>query len=203
MEQQIIAELMARGIPQHIAVGMTANMIAESGLNPGINELRPVVAGSRGGYGLNQWTGPRRRQYEAYATERGAPLDDLDTQLDFTLWELQNTEKGAWNALSGAKTAEDAAAIYSNKFLRPGVPHMDRRLAEARRLAGMGDIPAQPQAAPYQAGQQPTVNALAPQPAPQLNFNPGYIDPATFMRPRGDLNALAMAPFMRVKSYGA
>jgi hypothetical protein len=189
MEQQIIAGLVARGIPEHIAKGMVANMIAESNLNPGINEIAPLVPGSRGGYGLNQWTGPRRRQFEAYVAERGVSPDNLDAQLDFTLWELQNTEKGAWNALSGAPDAVTAARIYSDKFLRPGIPYMDKRLSEAARLAGVaapqGGYTAQGSPPPMQAG-QPTQNALAP-------FQPQkmQLDPADFMNAP---NRLAMQP---------
>lgn len=137
MEREIIAGLMARGLPLHVAQGIVANMVQESRLDPGINEIAPLVAGSRGGYGLNQWTGPRRRAYEAFATERGAPLDDLQTQLDFTLYELQGPERGAYNALLDTTDPVQAAQVYSEKFLRPGIPHMDRRLAEARRLAGI------------------------------------------------------------------
>ncbi len=136
MEQEIIQGLMARGLPQHVAQGIVANMIAESSLNPGINEISPTVPGSRGGYGLNQWTGPRRVQFEAFARDRGASLDDLDTQLDFTLWELQNTERRAGDALAGTESATDAARVYSNQFLRPGIPHMDTRLGNAARLSG-------------------------------------------------------------------
>jgi hypothetical protein len=138
IEQQIIAGLVSRGLSLPVARGITANMIAESGLNPGINEIAPLVSGSRGGYGLNQWTGPRRRQLEAFAEQQGRPINDLDLQLDFTLWELGNTERAAMDALSGVNDPVEAARIYSERFLRPGIPHMGRRLAEARRLAGMG-----------------------------------------------------------------
>lgn len=118
---------MARGMPGHVAEGVVTRMRAESGLNTGINETNPVVAGSRGGFGLNQWTGPRRVQFENFATDRGAALDDLDTQLDFTLWELQNTEKPAYDALLATQTPEEAARVYMEKFLRPGIPHADMR----------------------------------------------------------------------------
>jgi hypothetical protein len=138
MERQIIEGLMSRGLSLPVARGITANMIAESGLNPGINEIAPLVPGSRGGFGLNQWTGPRRRQLEEYAEQQGRPIDDLDLQLDFTIWELGNTERAAMDALSGVNDPVEAARIYSERFLRPGIPHMDRRLAEARRLAGLG-----------------------------------------------------------------
>ena len=59
--------LVARGMPEHIADGFVMNFKDESGLNPGINEQAPIVPGSRGGFGLAQWTGPRRKALEAYA----------------------------------------------------------------------------------------------------------------------------------------
>lgn len=195
MEQQVLAGLVQRGIPLPVAQGMVANMIAESGLKTDINEIAPLVPGSRGGYGLNQWTGPRRRQFEAFAAERGVPASDLNTQLDFTLWELQNTEKGAWNALQGANDPIEAARIYSERFLRPGIPNMDKRLSEAARLAGvafdpnaapMGNALAQGPAAP--AGQPQ--NALAPTLA-DYGFKSQQQDVAAFLRPQ---NALALRP---------
>ena len=179
MEQQILAGLMARGVPEHIARGMIANMIVESRLDPGINEIAPLVPGSRGGYGLNQWTGPRRRQYEAFASERGKPFDDLNTQLDFTLWELQNTERGAWDAIQQAPDARAAAVLYSEKFLRPGIPNMDARMAALNGLgAGMPSAPSMPQ---QNAFSQPQ-NALANMQAVQL-------DPRMFMTSRNYLGA--------------
>lgn len=193
MEQQILAGLVQRGVPLPVAQGIVANMVAESGLNPDINEIAPLVPGSRGGYGLNQWTGPRRRQFEAYAAERGVPASDLDTQLDFTLWELQNTERRAWDALQGVNDPITAARIYSEQFLRPGIPNMDKRLREAARLAGMPFDPsmggnalatAQPATAPQ--------NALSAQPAmPAIRTT--QLDPAAFARPQ---NALSLRPIV-------
>lgn len=126
-ESEIIAGLMARGVPGYVAEGIVTRMRAESGLNTGINETNPVVAGSRGGFGLNQWTGPRRVQFENFAADRGAALDDLGTQLDFTMWELQNTEKPAYDAMLATRTPAEAARVYMEKFLRPGIPHADMR----------------------------------------------------------------------------
>lgn len=142
MQDQIIAGLLQRGVSLPVAQGIAANMRAESNLNPGINEANPVVPGSRGGYGLNQWTGPRRVAYERFAAERGVPLNDLQTQLDFTMYELQGPERQAYDALQGVNDPVQAARIYSEKFLRPGVPHMDKRLAYAAEIAGSPSIPA-------------------------------------------------------------
>jgi hypothetical protein len=160
----IIRGLIDRGLPWHVAVGVAGNMAIESdGFKTDVNEYAPLVPGSRGGYGLNQWTGPRRRQYEEFARSRGVDPSDLDAQLDFTIWELQNTEKGANAALMQAQTPEDAARIYSEKFLRPGIPHLDRRIAAANELAQGGPMQtAQNTLAPQQPQQQPQQqNALA------------------------------------------
>lgn len=181
MEREILAGLVQRGIPLHIAQGIVANMIAESRLDPGINEAAPIVPGSRGGYGLNQWTGPRRRALETAAQERGVPVNDLNFQLDYTLEELQGPERSAWAALQGARDATEAARIYSERFLRPGIPHMDRRLSEAARLAGVAPGNALAGQPPRNAlagvqGQPDQPGAYQP-PRPQL----GMLDPRAFM----------------------
>ena len=164
-EGVVIQGLVRRGLPLHIAQGIAANMIAESRLDPGINEIAPLVPGSRGGFGLNQWTGPRRRALESAAAARGVPVSDLDFQLDFTMEELRGPERRAWDALQGATSAEEAARLYSERFLRPGIPHLENRLAHARRIAGGdgdgGNALAMGQPAPRQGGDQQNALALA------------------------------------------
>lgn len=168
MEQEIIAGLVQRGLPPHVAIGIVSRMKAESRLDPGINEIAPVVPGSRGGYGLNQWTGPRRRQYEEFAASKGAAPDDLNAQLDFTVWELQNTERAAGEALASARTPEDAARIYMEKFLRPGIPHRDMS----------APVPENAFAAATPQGQQPQMpNALG---QPVFRYNALQLDPNIF-----------------------
>jgi len=192
MEREIVAGLMQRGIPYAAAVGFAGNFSVESGFNPGINEINPTVAGSRGGYGLAQWTGPRRRQYEAFAKSQGAAPDDLNAQLDFLAWELQNTEKGAAQAIFAARDPAEAARLVSEKFLRPGIPHLDNRIREATRIAGGS----------YQDAPQGQQNALAPQqePAkPQLSL----VDMRTSGGPliKSTRNALAQPFNMTPQNY--
>ena len=194
MEQQLIEGLIARGFPRHIAVGMVANMKAESSLNPGVNEAKPLVPGSRGGFGLYQVTGPRRRQYEAFAQQRGARLDDVDAQLDFLKWETENTERGAWSKVNRAQNAEEAARLISEKFLRPGIPHLQNRLKFARQLDGgttrnaLGLPPPDPQIG-FAPAQQPNILAVIdrePPQRPQLQYQVNALDPSAFMsRPYG------------------
>jgi hypothetical protein len=137
MEAAILAGLLQRGLAPHHAQGIVANMIAESRLDPGINEIAPLVPGSRGGFGLSQWTGPRRRALEAAAQQRGVPVNDKNFQLDFMMDELQGPENRAFRALQGTQNAVEAARVFSDQFLRPGIPNMGKRLREASRLSGM------------------------------------------------------------------
>lgn len=188
--------LIQRGLAPHIAAGIAGNLEVESGFDPAINEIAPLVEGSRGGFGLAQWTGPRRRQYEQFAQTRGADLADTDTQLDFLLWELGNSERRAGERLSQAKTAEDAARIFSNDFLRPGIPHLDRRIKAAARFSGepvgpydpgyAGATPFNP--APPSEQRQAGTNALD-QPQRQQQVT-NQLDPRDFMTARRPINRL-------------
>lgn len=166
----IVQALVERGLTPAQAFGVAGNMQIESdGFQTDVNEYAPLVPGSRGGYGLNQWTGPRRVQFEQFASDRGVSPSDLDTQIDFTMWELANTERRAGEALRQAQTPEEAARIYSQKFLRPGIPHLDRRVQAARELAGMGGEMPMQAPAPQQSAPQ---NVFAQQQTPQTQQNP-------------------------------
>lgn len=142
---EIRSGLIKRGLPEHIADGFMMNFQDESGLDPGINEASPLVPGSRGGFGLSQWTGPRRRALEAFAADRGAPVADVNTQLDFLMSELRGPESAAAREIFGSKTSGEAAAAIVNKFLRPAEEHRASR--EARYLGGSSRVGTGPQVA--------------------------------------------------------
>lgn len=127
--------LIDRGLQPHIADAFILNFQDESGLNPGINEAKPLVPGSRGGYGLYQLTGPRRREYEAFAAQRGVPLDSVDAQLDFLMNELQGSEAEAAKSILSAPDTATAAQAIVNNFLRPAPEHRQARAAKYGRVA--------------------------------------------------------------------
>lgn len=148
--------LQQRGLPPHVADAFVLNMQDESGLNPGINERNPIVPGSRGGFGLYQLTGPRRRAYEAFAAQRGVDPSDVDAQLDFLVTELQGPEARAAQSILSAPDTGTAAQAIVNDFLRPAPEHRQRRAA---RYAAYQGQPA--------SGGLDAVNALgAAQPVP-------------------------------------
>ena len=150
-EQSIYQGLRERGLSDAAAKAVIANAIAESNLNPGINEIAPLVPGSRGGFGLIQWTGPRRVALEREASRRGVSVSNVDFQLDYIVQELQTSERRSYNNMLRTNDPIEATRIFSDQNLRPGIPtrifsdqnlrpgipNMEKRLAEARRLAGI------------------------------------------------------------------
>lgn len=135
----IKAGLMARGLPEHVADGFIMNFMDESGLNPGINEIAPIVPGSRGGFGLYQLTGPRRTAYEQFAAQRGVDPSDVDAQLDWLMYELGGPEKNAAQAIMAAPDAGSAGAAIVDHFLRPAPEHEAARIA---KYTGGGNVTA-------------------------------------------------------------
>lgn len=135
--ESIRAGLIQRGLPEHVADAFVVNFQDESGLNPGINEAKPLVPGSRGGFGLYQLTGPRRVAYEQYAAERGLPLDSVDAQLDFMMMEGQGSEKKAFDKILSAPDKATAAQAIVNDFLRPAPEYRRER---AQRYASLGSL---------------------------------------------------------------
>lgn len=127
--------LVERGLAPHVAEGFVMNFRDESGLNPGINEANPLVKGSRGGFGLYQLTGPRRKTYEAFAAARGVDPSDVDAQLDFLVMELDGAEKSAGAKIRNTSTAGEAGAAIVNHFLRPAKEHRTSRAAKYAKFS--------------------------------------------------------------------
>ncbi len=117
------------GLTPAQASGVVGNLMRESGLQSDIEER-----GGGGGYGLAQWTGPRRDALERFAAERGKSPGDFDTQYQFLLHELRGPEGRALASLRTAQTPEQAAHIFDRDFERSGVKAMGERTANARAV---------------------------------------------------------------------
>lgn len=118
------------------AAGITGNLDLETGGFKHMQEIKPMVPGSRGGYGWAQWTGPRRVQFEAWARQNGLDPASKEANFGFLKHEMLNTPEGKVLAsLQGAQDPGQAATIFSDQYLRPGIPHMDRRVAAAQGYA--------------------------------------------------------------------
>ena len=69
----------------------------------------PGTVNSIGATGMAQWLGPRKARLMAFAKARGKNWNDFDTQLQFSLSELNGPESAAGRALRNAKTDAQGA----------------------------------------------------------------------------------------------
>lgn len=116
------------GLTREQAAGFVGNLAHETGDFKFLQEIEPLVPGSRGGYGFAQWTGPRRENFEAWSKENNLDPSSYEANLGFLVHEINNTPEGRFlGELRGAETAEEAARIVSEGYLRPGIPNMESR----------------------------------------------------------------------------
>ena len=100
-----------------------------------LQEIKPLVKGSAGGFGIMQWTGPRRRLYEAYCARNNLKPTDMMSNYKFLFVELSGSEGKDGKVLQRVKAAgtlEAKTEVFMKEFLRPGVPHLDSRISWAK-----------------------------------------------------------------------
>lgn len=91
-----------------------------------MQERRPVSG--RGGYGWCQWTGPRRRAFEAWVAENGLEIDSDAANYGFLKYELTETsEHRAVDHLKRTRSLVDGVRAFEQAFLRAGVKHYPSR----------------------------------------------------------------------------
>lgn len=100
-----------------------------------LQEISPTVKGSRGGYGWAQWTGPRRRAYEAYCKRNGKDPASDEANYAYLFVELkgiEGTEQAAVGKVSAAVGLKAKVEAFEQAYLRAGVKHYDSRLKWAQ-----------------------------------------------------------------------
>lgn len=112
--QQIVDALVAAGYPVDSARGIAAGLYSESGLNPG--NVNPTS----GATGIAQWLGTRKTGFkDKFNKDVGDAT--LEEQLQYVMWELQNTEKATGDKLrKGGMNARESAAAFIHGYERPG-----------------------------------------------------------------------------------
>lgn len=136
------------GLTVEEAAAILGNLGHESAGFAKLQEIKPVVPGSRGGYGWAQWTGPRRRAYEAYC--RRNDLDPASDKANYAylfveLKGYEGSEAGAIAKLKAASGLRGKVEAFERAFLRAGVKHYDSRELWAKRaLEAYREAPEQP-----------------------------------------------------------
>lgn len=128
------------GINPDVAAGVAGNLLYESYGLPNIYEgQNPSNAGTyvpeTGGFGLAQWTGPRRQALMALPNP-----ETLNTQMQYLAQENAGPERAAWEATMAAPTLADATRIFATQWERPGVPAINRRLSLADQVRNAYDM---------------------------------------------------------------
>lgn len=136
---------MEKGWSKEQAAGITANLVAESGMRTG------AVGDSGRAYGVAQWHPDRQREFAKWSGKdiREATLQE---QLGFVHYEkTQGRERAAGDRLKNASTAQQAGSVVSQYYERPA-----DRYGEASKRANMAaKIAANYKEPKQQAGEAP------------------------------------------------
>lgn len=92
-----------------------------------LQEQKPTVKGSRGGYGWFQWTGPRRRLYEAYCQRNNLNPASREANYAYLFVELTGPEKAAVAKTKAAVGLQAKTKAFELAFERAGIKHYPSR----------------------------------------------------------------------------
>jgi Phage tail lysozyme len=126
----IMAKLIADfGLKDFQAAGLLGNIGEECDGFREMQEKKPLIPGSKGGFGWAQWTGPRRTKFEAFCSGLGlSPFADA-ANYGFLREELNTSQAMSLTAIQ--KTASIAKAVRSFEATfegaKAGLEHFDRR----------------------------------------------------------------------------
>ena len=132
------------GMSKEQAAALTGHMDVESDGFRADTEYAPNAYGTRG-RGHLQWTdtgnsGGRRTNFETFASSKGLEPTSFEANSQFLLSEMQGnhgnhwTNGGSYQGFLEQTTLEGASRYLQNNYIRPGVPHTDRRLNSARNF---------------------------------------------------------------------
>lgn len=92
-----------------------------------LQEQKPVIEGSAGGYGWPQWTGPRRRNYLSYCERnKKDPAADASNYA-YIFVELNGRYSYAIERLKRAKTLSAKVKAFELAYEGAGVKHYESR----------------------------------------------------------------------------
>jgi hypothetical protein len=140
-----------------------------------LQEIKPVVKGSRGGFGIFQWTGPRRRAYEAWCAQNGHDPTSYEANIGFLIHELKGPEKRAVSAVKNAPTLAQKVIAFEKAYERAGVKHYDSRQAWALKALAALTVYNQPPPKPVEP-LPPPPDIPAPEPKEARNKDDAVID---------------------------
>jgi len=139
--QAYMKMLTSSGMSKQQAAAMVGHLKVESDNFQADTEYAPNAYGTKG-RGHLQWTdtgnsGGRRTNFENFANSKGLSPTSFEANSQFLLSELQGihgnhwTNGGSYQGFLQTTNINDASSYLQNNYIRPGVPHTDRRLQGA------------------------------------------------------------------------
>jgi hypothetical protein len=139
-QEQAYKYFIDKGYSPAQSSGIVGNLMQESRLNPGVKSTFK----GEGAFGIAQWNpgeaaGNRFGKLKEFAKQNGGHHTDFNIQLDFIHHELNNMRYLGKEKLMNAKTAEEAAEIFSKYYERPNAKyaHNDKRVNYAKNVYAM------------------------------------------------------------------
>ena len=125
------------GMSTEVAAGFVGNLWHETGGFKYMQEIKPLVKGSKGGLGFAQWTGRRRNNFESYLEKEGKKdAASYEANYGFLKEELNTTESRVLKKLKGVSDITNATKIVSKNYLIPDEKYvkMDERIKAAKDI---------------------------------------------------------------------
>lgn len=144
--------LKSKGLSDISTAAIIGNLMAESGLNTGLEELTARIDK---GYGLAQWTFGRRTQLNTYAQTANKPVSDIQVQLQFLWMEIDpnadhtyanlqwggggygwSNQEEIYRQFTSMTNLDDATALFCWSHERPNAAyaHLDNRKSYAKQV---------------------------------------------------------------------
>jgi hypothetical protein len=110
------------------AAGALGNIGHEcNGFNT-MQETKPLVPGSKGGFGWAQWTGSRRDEFEEFCKTQGVSTTSDEGNYGFLKFELSKApHKSAITEIKKTSDLKSAVRVFEAEFEKAGIKHFDRR----------------------------------------------------------------------------
>lgn len=120
----IYSHLASKGVPANVIAGIMGNLQAESGFNSS------AVGDGGQSIGLAQWYDSRGNNLRNFAQQRGKEWNDVGTQLDFLLDEIQQSNPDLLQRMAKLSPHE-AAILFHDEFEKSAdTPEMKARRGE-------------------------------------------------------------------------
>jgi len=140
--QAYMKKLTESGMSKSQAAALVGHLKVESDNFQADTEYAPNAYGTRG-RGHLQWTdtgnsGGRRTNFEAYAKKHNLSPTSFEANSSFLLSEMNGNHGNHWTnggSMAGflqTQNINDASSYLQSNFIRPGVPHTERRLQGAQ-----------------------------------------------------------------------